>query len=230
MMTTRATPLGVQKIQLNAANTKPVSVDAIVMRTPGRAALALPAVASGSPAGSTSTLTIQQLGGPRWAATFNSLPRIEFERDGKYGGAAFCATSDAVGVVLSANGKALGLTSPWGIVLQELNRTPVPAAHILETRRISSDGKTGLIPLIYLTQDCTIAVIVDVSDNAATPYRIRTYDLLTRQMLGTDMFAAQAMSYDIAISELFPGDNTAMNLSVRYPNKNQLFPIPHRSF
>jgi len=230
MMTTRATPLGVQKIQLNAANTKPASVDAIVMRTPGRAALALPGVASGSPAGSTSTLTIQQLGGPRYAATFNSLPRIEFERDGKNGGATFCATSDAVGVVLSANGKALGLTSPWGIVLQELNRTPVPAAHVLETRRFSSDGKTGLIPLIYLTQDCTIAVIVDVSDNAATPYRIRTYDLLTRQMLGTDMFAAQAMSYDIAISELFPGDNTAMNLSVRYPNKNQLFPIPHRSF
>jgi len=187
-------------------------------------------IASGPSAGSTSTLKVESLGGPRWGATFNSLPRIDFERDGDFGGAAFCATSDAVGVVLSSNGKKLGLTSPWGIVLQELNRTPVPAAHILDTRRYSSDGKVGLIPLIYLTPDCTIAVIVDVSDVAGTPYRIRTYDLLTRQMLGTDMFAAGSMSYDIAISELFAGDNTAMKLSVQYPGKNQVFAIPHRTF
>jgi hypothetical protein len=230
MITTRATPLGIQKITLNAVNTKPASVDAVVMRTPGRAGLTMTGVASGPPAGSTSTLKVESLGGPRWGATFNSLPRIDFERDGDFGGAAFCATSDAVGVVLSSNGKKLGLTSPWGIVLQELNRTPVPAAHILDTRRYSSDGKVGLIPLIYLTPDCTIAVIVDVSDVAGTPYRIRTYDLLTRQMLGTDMFAAGSMSYDIAISELFAGDNTAMKLSVQYPGKNQVFAIPHRTF
>lgn len=230
MITTRTTPLGIQKIALNAVNTKPASVDAVVMRTPGRAALAFPGTASGSPTGSTSTLRVESLGGPRWGATFNSLPRIDFERDGNFGGASFCATNDAVGVVLSSNGKKLGLTSPWGIVLQELNRTPVPAAHILDTRRYSSDGKVGLIPLIYLTQDCTIAVIVDVSDVAGTPYRIRTYDLLTRQILGTDMFAAASMSYDIAIPELFEGDSTAMKLSVQYPGKNQGFAIPHRNY
>jgi hypothetical protein len=231
MITTRATPLGIQKIQLNAANTKPASVDAIVMRTPGRAALAFPGIASGSPAGSSSTLRVDQLGGSRWAATFNSLPPIEFERDKDFGGAAFCATSDAVGVVLSSNGSKLGLTSPWGIVLQELNRSPVPAAHVLEARRFSSTGKLGLVPMVYLTPDCTLAVIVDMSDNAAAPYRIRTYDLLTRQMLGTDMFAVPAMTYDnTVIPELFAGDNTAMRFSVRYPNKNEVFAIPHRTF
>ena len=230
MLTTKATPLGIQKIALKAANTVPASVDAVVMRTPGRAAIAFPGVGSGSPVGSTSTLVVESLGGPRWGATFNALPRIEFERDGNTGGAAFCATSDAVGVVLSSNGKKLGLSSPWGIVLQELNRNPVPAAHILDARRSSSDGKIGLVPTIYMTPDCTIAVIVDVSDVAATPYRIRIYDLLTRQMLGTDMFAVSSVSYDSIVPELFQGDNVAMNLSVRYPGKNQLFPIPHRNF
>ncbi len=230
MTTTRATPLGIQRITLNAPNTNPAYVDAVVMRTPGRGSLALTGIASVSPAGSSSTLRVEQLGGPRWAATFNSLPPIEFERDNNFGGATFCTNSDAVGVVLSSNGRKLGLASQWGIVLQELNRTPVPAAHVLEARRQSSDGKTAFVPLIYLTPDCTLAVIVDPSDNPATPYRIRTYDLLTRQMLGTDMFAAQAISYDIAIPELFPVDNATMNLSVRYPNKNQLFPIPHRTF
>jgi hypothetical protein len=229
IMTTRPTPLGPQRITLNAANTSPAYVNAIVMRTPGRAGLAMPGITSGSAAGSTSTLQIQQLSPSRWGATFNSLPRIEFEREGNFGGAAFCPTSDAVGVVLSSDGKKLGLTSPWGIVLQELN-APVPAPHILDARRLSSDRKIGLVPLIYLAPDCTIAVIVDISDNAATPYRIRTYDLLTRQMLGTDMFAATSVSYDIAIAELFPGDKEAMNLSVRYPNKNQSFAIPHRTF
>jgi len=228
MITTRSTPLGIQKITLSAPNTNPAYVDAVVMRTPGRGGLTLTGIASGSPVGSTSTLRIEQLGGPRWAATFNSLPPIEFERENNFGGAAFCSTSDAVGVVLSSNGKKLGLTSQWGIVLQELNRSAPP--HVLEARRTSSDGKTAFVPLTYFTPDCTIAVIVDVSDNAAAPYRIRTYDLLTRQLLGTDMFAAAAISYDIAIPELFPVDNVTMNLSVRYPNKNQLFPIPHRTF
>jgi hypothetical protein len=230
MTTVPSTPLGSQRIQLNAANTLPAFVDAIVMRTPGRAGLALPGVTSGSPVGSASTLKVEQLGGPRWGATFNALPRIEFEREGNFGGATFCATSDAVGVVMSANGKKLGLSSPWGIVLQELNRSPVPTPHILEARRYSSDGKIGLVPLIYLTPDCTIAVIVDVSDVPGTPYRIRTYDLLTRQTLGADNFAAAATSYDIAIVDLSAGDNTAMILSVRYPGKNQGFSIPHRSF
>jgi hypothetical protein len=225
MITTRATPLGIQRIQLNAANTRPAFVDAVVMRTPGLAGVTLPGVAS------TATLRVESLGGPRWAATFNSLPRIEFERDGNFGGAAFCSTSDAVGVVLSSNGKKLGLTSPWGIVLQELNRSPVPPAHVIEARRLSSDGKLGLVPVTYMSQDCTLAVIVDISDNAATPYRIRTYDLLTRQMLGTDMFAvAGAMTYDAVVPELFGGDNTAMRFSVRYPGKNEVFPIPHRTF
>jgi hypothetical protein len=231
MMTTKATPLGIQRIQLNAPTTTPAFVDAVVMRTPGTAGIAFPGIASMSPPGSGSTLRVEQLGGPRWAATFNSLPRIEFERDGNFGGAAFCATSDAVGVVLSANGKRLGLSSPWGIVLQELNRNPVPPAHILEARRISSDGKIGLVPVTYMSPDCTLAVIVDISDNAATPYRIRTYDLLTRQMLGTDMFAVPgAMQYDAVAAELFAGDNTAMRFSVRYPGKNEVFPIPHRTF
>jgi len=231
MMTTRATPLGVQRIQLNAATTSPAFLDAVVMRTPGVAAIAFPGTASMSPAGSTSTLRVEQLGGPRWAATFNSLPRVEFERDGNFGGAAFCATNDAVGVVLSSNGKRLGLDSPWGIVLQELNRNPVPAAHILEARRLSSDGKLGLVPMVYLSQDCTLAVIVDISDNAATPYRIRAYDLLTRQMLGTDMFAvAGAMTYDAVVPELFAVNNTEMRFSVRYPGKNQVFSIPQRTF
>jgi len=230
MMTARATPLGIQKIQLNALNTTPAYVEAVVMRTPGRAGVAFPGIASGSSPGTSSSLRIEQLGGPRWAATFNSLPRIELERDGDFGGAAFCATSDAVGVVLSSNGKKLGLTSPWGIVLQELNRNPVPASHILDARRFSSDGKLGLVPMIYLTQDCSIAVIVDISDNAATPYRIRTYDVLARQMLGTDTFAASGMTYDTVIPELFAGDKTAMSLSVRYPGKNQVFPVPHRTF
>ena len=230
LTTTPAAPLGAQRIALSAANTAPAFVDAIVMRTPGRAGLALPGIASVSPPGTASTLRVEQLGGPRWAATFNSLPRIEFERDGDFGGAAFCATSDAVGAVLSANGKKLGLTSPWGIVLQELNRSPVPAPHVLEASRLSADGRIGLVPLIYLTPDCTLAVIVDISDNTATPYRIRTYDLLTRQLLGTDTFGAAAVSYDIAIVELFAGDNSAMTLSVRYPGKNQIFSIPHRSF
>ena len=82
-----------------------------------------------------------------------------------------------------------------------------------------------------MSQDCTLAVIVDISDNAATPYRIRTYDLLTRQMLGTDMFAvAGSMTYDTVVPELFGGDNTAMRFSVRYPGKNEVFPIPHRTF
>jgi hypothetical protein len=231
MMTTRATPLGIQRIQLNAANTKAAYVDAIVMRTPGRAAIAFPGITSGSPTGSSSTLRVEPLGGPQWAATFNSLPRIEFERDKNFGGAAFCATNDAVGVVLSSNGKKLGLTSPWGIVLQELNRSPIPAPHVLDARRFSSDGKLGLVPMVYLTPDCTLAVIVDISDNAAAPYRVRTYDLLTRQMLGTDMFATAAMTYDnTVIPELFSGDNTAMRFSVRYPNKNEVFAIPHRTF
>jgi hypothetical protein len=224
MITTRATPLGPQRITLNAANTKPAYVDAVVMRTPGLAPVTFPGVSSGSPAGSTSTLRVEQLGGPRWAATFNSLPAIEFERDNNFGGAAFCTNSDATGVVLSSNGKKLGLSSPWGIVLQELNRSAAP--HILEARRFSSDGKTGLVPVIYMTPDCTIAVIVDVSDNAAAPYRIRTYDLLTRQMLGTDTFAATIMTYDVVVPELFAGDNSAMRLSVRYPGKNQVFSIP----
>jgi hypothetical protein len=176
-------------------------------------------------------LRVEPLGGPQWAATFNSLPRIEFERDKDFGGAAFCATSDAVGVVLSSNGKKLGLTSPWGIVLQELNRSPIPAPHVLDARRFSSDGKLGLVPMVYLTPDCTLAAIVDISDNAAAPYRVRTYDLLTRQMLGTDMFATAAMTYDnTVIPELFSGDNTAMRFSVRYPNKNEVFAIPHRTF
>ena len=230
MITTRATPLGPQRINLTAANTNPAYVDAIVMRTPGQASIAFPGVASGSPVGSSSTLRVVQLGGPRWGATFNSLPQIEFEREKDFGGAAFCPTNDAVGVVLSSNGKNLGLTSPWGIVLQELNRSPVPAAHVLDARRFSSDGKLGLVPMVYLTPDCTLAVIVDMSDNAAAPYRIRTYDLLTRQMLGTDMFAAAAMTYDTVIPELFGGDNTAMRFSVRYLNKNEVFAIPHRSF
>lgn len=228
IITTRATPLGVQRIQLNAPTTNPASVDVVVMRTPGNASIALPGTASGSPAGSTSTLRVDQLGGPRWSATFNSLAPIDFERENNFGGATFCTNSDAVGVVLSSNGKKLGLTSPWGIVLQELNRTAAP--HVLDARRLSSDGKTGLVPMIYLTPDCTIAVIVDISDVAATPYRIRTYDLLARQMLGTDMFAARAISYDIASITLFPVDNTTMRLSVVYPNKNQLFSIPHATF
>ena len=84
--------------------------------------------------------------------------------------------------------------------------------------------------MIYMTPDCSLATIVDISDVAATPYRIRTYDLLTRQMLGTDMFAVSTMTYDTVIPELFAGDRTAMSLSVRYPNKNQGFPIPHRTF
>ena len=231
MITTRATPLGIQRIQLNAATTTPAFVDAVVMRTPGVAGIAFPGTASMSPPGSSSTLRVEQLGGPKWAATFNSLSRIEFERDANFGGAAFCATSDAVGVVLSSNGRRLGLASPWGIVLQELNRNPVPAAHVLEARRLSSDGRLGLVPLIYLSPDCTLAVIVDISDVAATPYRIRTYDLLTRQLLGTDMFAvAGAMTYDAVIPELFAIDNTEMRLSVRYPNKNQIFSIPQRTF
>ena len=230
MMTNRATPLGSQRIALNAANTLPASIDAIVMRTPGRGVLALAGVGAQNPPGTSSTLKVEQLGGPRWAATFNALPRIEFEREGDFGGATFCANNDAVGVVMSANGRKLGLTSPWGIILQELNRSPVPAQHILEARRFSSDGKTGLVPLVYLTPDCTLAVIVDVSDNTATPYRIRAYDLLTRQLLGTDMFAAAATSYDMAVPELFAVDNNLMNFSVRYPGKNQVFPIPHRSF
>ncbi|HMA21878.1 MAG TPA: hypothetical protein VKO87_13800 [Gemmatimonadaceae bacterium] len=228
IITTRTTPLGIQKIALKAANTAPASVDVVVMRTPGKASLTFPGVTSGSPAGSTATLRVDQLGGPRWSATFNSLAPIEFERENNFGGATFCTNSDAVGVVLSSNGKKLGLSSPWGIVLQELNRSASP--HVLDARRISSDGKTGLVPMIYLTPDCTIAVIVDISDNAATPYRIRTYDLLTRQMLGTDMFAANAISYDIASAALFPVDNTTMRLSVVYPNKNQLFSIPQTTF
>lgn len=228
IITARTTPLGVQKIALKAANTAPASVDVVVMRTPGKASLAFPGIASGSPAGSTSTLRIDQLGGPRWSATFNALAPIEFERENNFGGATFCTNSDAVGVVLSSNGKKLGLTSPWGIVLQELNRSAAP--HVLDARRLSSDGKFGLVPMIYLTPDCTIAVIVDISDNAAAPYRIRTYDLLTRQMLGTDVFAAGAISYDIAAATLFPVDNTTMRLSVVYPNKNQLFAIPQTTF
>jgi hypothetical protein len=228
IITARTTPLGVQKIALKAANTAPASVDVVVMRTPGKASLAFPGIASGSPTGSTSTLRIDQLGGPRWSATFNSLAPIEFERENNFGGATFCTNSDAVGVVLSSNGKKLGLSSPWGIVLQELNRSAAP--HVLDARRLSSDGKTGLVPMIYLTPDCTIAVIVDVSDNSSAPYRIRTYDLLTRQMLGTDMFAASAISYDIASATLFPVDNTTMRLSVAYPNKNQLFAIPQTTF
>jgi hypothetical protein len=231
MITARGAPLGIQRIQLNAPTTTPVFVDAVVMRTPGVAGIAFPGVASMSPAGSTSTLRVEQLGGPRWAATFNSLPRIEFERDGNFGGAAFCATSDAVGVVLSSNGKRLGLASPWGVVLQELNRNPVPSPHILDARRFSSDGKIGLVPVTYLSQDCTLAVIVDISDVASTPYRIRTYDLLTRQMLGTDMFAMPGgMTYDAVVPELFGGDNTAMRFSVRYPGKNEVFLIPQRTF
>jgi hypothetical protein len=230
MITTRATPLGAQHIKLDAPITNPAYVDAIVMRTPGRAAIAFPGTASQTPAGSTSTLRVDPLGGPRWAATFNSLPRIDFERDGDFGGATFCPTSDAVGVVLSSNGKKLGLTTPWGVVLQESNRNPVPAPHVLDARRLSSDGKIGLVPTVYLTPDCTIAVIVDVSDNPAAPYRIRTYDLLTRQMLGTDTFAANAVTYDVAVVVLNAVDNATMNLSVRYPGKSQDFAIPHRTF
>ncbi len=231
MITTRATPLGIQRIQLDAANTNPAFVDAVVMRTPGVAAIAFPGTASMTPVASTSTLRVEQLGGPRWGATFNSLPRIEFERDGNFGGATFCATSDAVGVVLSSNGRKLGLSSDWGIVLQELNRNPVPSPYIIEARRLSSDGKLGLVPLTYLSQDCTLAVIVDISDNSATPYRIRAYDLLTRQMLGTDMFAvAGAMTYDAVVPELFAVNNTEMRFSVRYPGKNQVFSIPQRTF
>jgi hypothetical protein len=49
-------------------------------------------------------------------------------------------------------------------------------------------------------------------------------------MLGTDMFAASAISYDIASATLFPVDNTTMRLSVAYPNKNQLFAIPQTTF
>lgn len=230
MTTASTTPLGSQRISLTASNTNPAYVEAIVMRTPGRGLVAFTGVASGSPQGSSSTLLVEQLGGPRWGATFNSLPRIEFERDGNFGGAAFCTNSDAVGVVLSSNGRKLGLTSPWGIVLQELNRTPAPAAHVLDARRLSSDGKIGLVPMIYLTPDCSLAVIVDISDVAATPYRIRTYDLLTRQFLGTDMFAAANMQYDAVVPDLFVGDKTAMTLSVRYPNKSQTFSIPLRTF
>jgi len=228
MITNKSTPLGIQRIELKAVNTNPAFVDAVVMRTPGRGNLVFPGVASKTAAGSTSTLRVDQIGGPRWSATFNSLPPIEFERENNFGGAEFCVNSDAVGVVLSSNGKKLGLTSPWGIVLQELNRSAPP--HVLDARRTSSDGKTAVVPMIYMTPDCTLAVIVDVSDNPAAPYRIRTYDLLTRQMLGTDMFAANAITYDIAIPELFPIDNTTMRLSVQYPNKNQLFSIPQRTF
>jgi len=46
---------------------RPWVVDAIVMRTPGQASIAFPGVASGSPVGSSSTLRVVQLGGPRWA-------------------------------------------------------------------------------------------------------------------------------------------------------------------
>ena len=42
-------------------------------------------------------------------------------------------------IVLSSNGKKLGLTSSWGIVLQELNRNPVPAPHVLDAQRISAE-------------------------------------------------------------------------------------------
>jgi hypothetical protein len=228
MITNKTTPLGIQHIQLNAANTNPAFVDAVVMRTPGKGNLVFPGVASKTAAGSTSTLRVDQIGGPRWSATFNSLPPIEFERENNFGGAEFCVNSDAVGVVVSSNGKKLGLTSPWGIVLQELNRSAPP--HVLDARRVSSDGKIGLVPMVYMTPDCTLAVIVDVSDNSAAPYRIRTYDLLTRQMLGTDMFAAQSTSYDTAITELFGGDNANMRLSVQYAGRNQIFLIPQRSF
>ena len=129
---------------------------------------------------------------------------------------------------MSSNGRKLGLTSPWGIVLQELNRSAPP--HILEARRISSDGRIGFVPTVYTTPDCTIAVIVDISDVAATPYRIRAYDLLARQMLLTDMFAASAMQYDVVRPALFAGDIDGMKLSVVYPNKNPVFVLPHRSY
>lgn len=222
-------PLGVQRIQLTAANTTPAFVDAVVMRTPGQAALALTGIASlTKPSGA--TLRVEQLSGNRWGATFNALPRVEFERDGNFGGATFCATSDAVGVVMTANGRRAGVSSPWAIVLQELDRTPVPAAHLLEARRLSPDGRIGLVPLVFLTPDCTLAVIVDVSDNAAMPYRLRMYDLLARQFLGSVNFAAPEVMYTSVRAELFPGDPTAMLLLTAYPGATSRIPIPHRSY
>ena len=230
IITTPATPLGAQTIALLGTNMAPATVQAIVMRTPGLGAVSLTGVASVTFPGTASTLLVAQATPQRWSATFNALPPIDFTRDGNFGGATFCPTSDAVGVVLSAGAKRGSPSGTWSVVLQELNRSPVPPAHVIDARRISSDGKIGLVPLTYLTPDCTVAVVVDVSDDAARPYRLRVYDLLTRQVLGTQLFAAAMTSYDMVRVELLPGDLNAMSLAVTTSSNGLRISLPHRSF
>jgi hypothetical protein len=229
MITTPLTPLGPQRIELRAPNSLPAFVDAIVMRTPGQAGLALGGI--GSRTGVTgATMQIEQLSANRYAATFNAMPKIEFERQGDFGGAALCPNHESVGVVLSANGRRAGVSSPWAVILQELRRSTPQAPHVLEAQRFTADGKVGLVPLVYLTPDCTLAVIVDVFDNPAGPYRVRMYDLLTRAFLGSAAFNAAEMIYSSVRVELFPGDATAMTLLTSYPGATSRIALPHRAF
>jgi hypothetical protein len=229
LITAPTAPLGRQRIQLNAVNTAPAFVDAVVMRTPGPAGVALGNVVSQT-AGAY-RLVVDQLSANRYGATFNALPRIEFERENGFGGATLCPTSNAVGVVITANGRRAGVASPWAIVLQELNRSPAPPAHVIEAQRFSPDGKVGLVPVVYTTPDCTVAVVLDVAANAPTPYRVRAYDLLTRQILHTATFSAVDVTYRTVSAALLATDLTKMTLTLGYPGSNFVnIALPHPSF
>jgi len=194
----------------------------------------MPGVGAFTVPGTSSTLRVEQGSGQRWNAIFNSLAPIEFERDGSFGGAAFCANSDALGIVLTSNGRRAGLQSPWAWILQDL-KNPSAKPYAIETQRYTSDGKLGLVPMIYTTPDCSIVALIDVVDNPNTPYRIRLYDMLIRSIFGAGYFNVPQMDYNQFQMNLYQGDATTMNLVIKYPAgpgtmTSQTYPMQTKSY
>jgi hypothetical protein len=210
-------PYGYQEVKLTGPTQASATLRAVVMRTPGQLLLTMPGVTSRTAASSNSRLRVAQLDAVRWTATFDQFAPMEFTREQDFGGAEFCANSDALGLVVSPDGPRSGVQTPWVVRLLDLKGATSAQPVALEARRLSADGRVGLVPMVYTSPDCTVVAIVDVNTVPTPAYRVRVYDVLRRQWLGEAAFDTPQVQYGVIQSFLNPLSATEMRLVTTHP-------------
>jgi hypothetical protein len=217
MLVSTGAPYGYQEIRLTGPAQASAMVRAAVTRTPGMLLLTMPATTSRRAAYSNTMLRIAQVDATRWTATFGNLAPMEFTRDGNLGGADFCANSDALGLVVSADGPRYGVMTDWVVRLLDLKGASSVQPIALEARRLSADGSVGLVPMVYTSPDCTVIAIVDVNTVRSPAYRLRVFDVFRRQWLGEVAFDVANVQYDVIQSSLNQFSTTEMRLVTTHP-------------
>lgn len=101
------------------------------------------------------------------------------------GAAGFCA-GDSAGVVLSNNASAFGHSSSHVFFIAYFPRGNIVIDRPAET---AGGGNSVVQPRIFLSQDCSVAIIAHGNRAGTTPYTVRAIDLVTGSDFGQSVEA-----------------------------------------